>query len=208
MPRLVFLGRRALCIIGDNTPLREMTRFHGLRNALGMEGFMRARQYRWFERLFAEHQIVNMAEVGFNGGHSAFAFASLGALSVTSFDLGEHACVRPAADFLTRRFPGTRFDLVLGDSRDTVPIYQGPHKFDAVFIDGGHDYEIAASDLANLRLLSRHGALVIMDDYSAQYGGLTGPKRAYDQAVAHGTVKHIESASGDLRGWALGRYAV
>lgn len=208
LTRAVFLGRRALSIATERTPLREMTRFHGLRNALSMEGFMRSTQYHWFEDLFSEEPINNVAEVGFNGGHSAFTFANLGAVSITSFDLGEHDCVRPAARYLEGRFPDTLFDLVLGDSRETIPKYSAPEPFDAVFIDGGHDYEIAAADIANLRPHAKPDALVIMDDYGAQYSwGLTGPKHAYDEAVNMGAIQHIETASGDLRGWALGRYA-
>jgi len=35
---------------------------------------------------------------------------------------------------------------------------------DLVFIDGGHDYEIAKKDLENCRPLSDHDTIVIMDD--------------------------------------------
>lgn len=185
----------------------EMTKFHGIRPSLKMEGFMRSTQYRWFEALFTKYEIQHVAEVGFNGGHSAFTFANLGAKSVTSFDLGEHPCVQPGANYLKTRFPNTSFQLVLGDSRDTIAQHEGLSKFDAVFIDGGHDFATAASDIVTLRALSKPDALVIMDDYGSPYKwGLTGPKDAYDRAVQALIINPIEVTSGDLRSWALGRF--
>ena len=48
-----------------------------------------------------------VCEVGVNGGHSSLLWL-LGAprARVIAFDLGVHRCVRPAARWLSRRFPG------------------------------------------------------------------------------------------------------
>jgi hypothetical protein len=42
-------------------------------------------------------------------------------------------------------FPG-RHELITGDSRETVPAFADEYPtraFDLIYIDGGHDYEIA-----------------------------------------------------------------
>lgn len=203
-----YIGLRGIsAVLLDRTPLREMSRFHGL-GMLTMEGFMRPQQFRWFEQLFADHQLQNIGETGFNGGHSAFAFAYLGASRVTSFDSGEHSYSRPAADFLPKRFPHTQFELVVGDSRETVPTHTTPTPFDAVFINGGHSQEVAESDLVGMRHLSQPNGLVIVDDYTDKYPWRIGPKVAYDQAVNDGIIEHLEVAAGEHRVWALGQYAV
>ncbi|HSE60856.1 MAG TPA: class I SAM-dependent methyltransferase [Candidatus Saccharimonadales bacterium] len=207
LSRMVFVAQRALYVLFDPSPLRGLTRQYGLRESLKIEGFMRPKQYYWFERLFAEQNILHVAEVGFNAGHSAFAFANLGAKTITSFDIGEHAYVERGAAYIRQRFPHVHLELVIGDSRQAVPVYKTPRPFDLVFIDGGHSYEAAASDLASLHKLAKPGAFVIMDDYVPRYAwSPLGPKRAYDEAVASGVIEPIEVMTGDLRGWALGRY--
>ncbi|HSX30280.1 MAG TPA: class I SAM-dependent methyltransferase [Candidatus Saccharimonadales bacterium] len=207
LSRMVFVVQRALYVLFDPSPLRELTHHYGLRESLKIEGFMRPKQYHWFEQLFAQHDIANVAEVGFNAGHSAFAFANLGAKNITSFDIGEHTYVRQGEAYIKQRFPQVHLELIIGDSRQTVPAYKGNDIFDAVFIDGGHSYEAAASDIASLHKLAKPGAFIIMDDYLPRYSwSPLGPKRAYDEAVAKGTIEPIEVVSGDLRGWALGRY--
>lgn len=189
----------------DQTPLREISRFHGL-DILTMEGFMRQRQYHWFESIFNNHNIQHVGETGFNGGHSAFTFANLGADTVTSFDLGEHKYVNPAARFLEKKFPDTKFELVIGDSRKTLPQYVGSVAFDLMFIDGGHSQEVATEDIANMYRLSAKDSLVVVDDYTDKYAWRAGPKVAYDNAVSNGLIEPIEVQSGDLRTWALGKF--
>ena len=189
----------------DQTPLREMSRFHGL-DIVTMEGFMRQRQYNWFKSLFDNHEIKHVGETGFNGGHSAFAFANLGAETVTSFDLCEHRYVKPAARFLEQRFPSTNFELVIGDSSKTLPQYIGSVAFDLMFIDGGHSQEVAAEDIASMHRLSTKNGLVVVDDYNNDRTWRNGPKAAYDNAVNDGLIEPIQVRSGDLRTWALGKF--
>lgn len=198
-----YVGLNAFIL--DRTPLKEMSRFHAA-HIFGMEGFMRQRQYRWFEELFNEHAFRSVGETGFNGGHSAFAFAYLGAESITSFDLMEHPYVAPASEMLKKRFPSTSFNLIGGDSTQTVPQYSITSGFDLVFIDGGHSLEVAKSDVISMHKHAQEGSIVVVDDYGTGRASGVGPKLAYDHAVSDGMIEPIDVISGNLSTWAVGSY--
>ena len=92
---------------------------------------------------------------------------------VTSFDLGEHPYVTHAKEYIDAYYPG-RHSLILGDSTVTVPKCIG--KYDVIFIDGGHDYEVASADLQNAKKLARKNTIVMDDTMyscmgSSVYGG-------------------------------------
>lgn len=110
---------------------------------------------------------INIMEIGFNAGHSSELFLKNNNTSkVLSFDLGEYNSVEVGKDYIDCMYPG-RHTLILGDSKETIPkfiIDNSNIKFDLIFIDGGHDYLTAKSDLENSYLLSHTNTLIIMDD--------------------------------------------
>ena len=110
---------------------------------------------------------INIMEIGFNGGHSAEVFLQNNKdLTLTSFDLGVHNYVIPAKKYIDANYPN-RHTLILGDSRKTIPNYLEKNKdikFDIIFIDGGHDYEIANEDMKNCFHLAHKDTIVILDD--------------------------------------------
>ncbi len=192
---------------------------------LPTEGHMVKAQARFIQRLMARYTwITRVAEVGFNAGHSSYLFlSSRPEVEVVSFDLGEHPYVDMVKELIDRKFPG-RHRLVKGDSRTTVPEHASAHPgvaYDLVYIDGGHDYEVAKADIANCAALSGPRTLVLMDDLepSRDYG--VGPVRAWGEAIADGLVGDsllledgfpltelpVTTVDPDCVVWALARYA-
>jgi predicted O-methyltransferase YrrM len=108
-----------------------------------------------------------LMEIGFNGGSSAEIFLQNNPyMTMVSFDLGEHNYVLPANEYIDAQFPD-RHKLILGDSAYKVPEFtqENPNTtFDVIFIDGGHFYNFAKSDMENSFHLSHKDTIVIMDD--------------------------------------------
>ena len=130
---------------------------------------------------------------------------------VVSFGLGEHRCTKVAKRLIDTRFP-TRHTLIYGDSRTTVPGFKAGNpaaRFDLVFIDGGHDYEVAKADIINMKPLCTQEAVVIMDDLVPWMSYGEGPTQAWGEAIREGIVRQEELVQdGRKRSWALGRYVL
>jgi predicted O-methyltransferase YrrM len=110
---------------------------------------------------------IDIMEIGFNAGHSAEIFLKNNStLKLLSFDLGKHDYVNIGKKYIDNTYPN-RHTLILGNSLETVPEYIKSNKdkrFDVIFIDGGHSYKIAKSDIENCLNLAHKDTLVILDD--------------------------------------------
>lgn len=130
--------------------------------------------------------IVRIGEIGFNAGHSSLLFLnSHPQRMVYSFDIATHPYIHDSKKFIDEHFPG-RHKLIEGDSTKTVPMFYkaNPHlKFDFIFIDGGHQYEIALQDIQNMYLLASKDTIVVIDD--------TQPGGAVDRAVKQCKKDHL-----------------
>lgn len=127
---------------------------------------------------------ARICEVGFNAGMSTIAMLySNPTCRITSFDKGEWSCVGPAKEYIDKRYPG-RHSLVLGDSKETLA-HHTSGKYDLSFIDGGHDYETARSDVFALVPISKR---VIMDDI-----GMPGVSKAWAEALKDLSVRPIST---------------
>jgi predicted O-methyltransferase YrrM len=157
---------------------------------------------------------ISVMEIGFNGGHSAEIFLkNNSSLNLTSFDLGCHNYVLPAKEYIDATYP-SRHTLILGDSTKTLPKYieENPAKtFDVIFIDGGHDYIIAKSDLENSRKLAHKDTIVIIDDTIHTMGMETswtiGPTKTWTEHLENGKITEINRIDYTQgRGMSWGRF--
>jgi predicted O-methyltransferase YrrM len=160
-----------------------------------------------------------IGEIGFNAGFSSHAFLRAHPdTRVVSFDLGQQRYTKTAKKLVDQKFPN-RHTLICGDSTKTVPDYLAANpdvRFDLVFIDGGHAYEIATADIANMRPLCTEETAVLIDDLTPWHAWGEGPYRAWNEAIRDGVIRQEEMFKDGKpvsvmeppgkRSWALGRY--
>ena len=154
-------------------------------------------------------------EIGFNAGHSAELFLENSNAYVYSFDLGTHfhQYLKHGKNFINKIFPN-RHTLVIGDSTIMVPDFAKKNNiiFDIIFIDGGHDYEIAIADLINCKQLSNANTIVIMDDIiknnkSFETSWTVGPTKAWNECIQNNII--VETSTFDWapgHGMCVGKY--
>lgn len=124
--------------------------------------------YRWKRRNYATYVLSgsSLMEIGFNGGHSALlALTANPELRYHGMDFGNHPYTRPCFEYLRGVF-GDRINLWIGDSRDLIPAlrHSGGYCFDLFHIDGGHDFQVAYSDMCNVIDLAKDGDVILFDD--------------------------------------------
>jgi predicted O-methyltransferase YrrM len=174
--------------------------------------YLQSRGFNWFEGysqqvpgqvadlidLVKSDSVKNIMEIGFNAGHSAeIILQNNKNANLVSFDLGEWAYNLPAKEYIDTTFP-ERHMLILGDSVTNVPKFslENPNvKFDVIFIDGGHDYSIANSDLENCFKLAHKDTIVILDDTMFVKGWVQkyneGPNRTWTEHLNANKVSEI-----------------
>ena len=207
------------CMRAYNETMEEMLRFLSSRGQIPREGSSSREEQDYLQLLVNESDFHLVGEIGFNAGLSSLAFlASSPSLRVVSFDIGQHNVVHHAKEFIDQHYPG-RHELVLGDSKVTVPKYKDMHpevSFDLVFIDGGHDFDTVRADIANLRRLCHPGTGVVIDDLVPWLEWGAGPTKAWSEAIREGLVVPVELFKDGRRvsvveppagrAWALGQY--
>jgi FkbM family methyltransferase len=133
----------------------------------------------------------NILEIGFNAGNSSCIFLENGC-NVVSFDLNCHKYVKIAKEYIDNRFPN-KHTLILGDSTITVPEYTSNIKFDVIFIDGGHDYNVAKADFENCQRFAHADTIFIVDDitYNSEQSYTTGPTKIWNELKNSGKLTEI-----------------
>lgn len=158
-------------------------------------------------------RIRTICETGFNCGHGTLRWLlhSNPQVHVYSFDIGVHKYSQPAAKFLEDTFPG-RHTAIWGDSTQTLPKFhqQNPDvKCNIIFVDGGHDLDVAQADLKNFMAMADPAYNVVMiDDFSCSAAYCQGPNKAWHEMVLNGQITQTsqDDDMSDTRGFALGTY--
>lgn len=112
-------------------------------------------------------------EIGTRNGGSLVQLLSLyhryDEMSVVCFDLwreiGSPRTVRRNLRLLN--IPTDMVEFISGDSRETVAAYKKEHphmRFDYILVDGGHEREVARTDLHNVADMIDSGGILIFDD--------------------------------------------
>ena len=123
-------------------------------------------------------------EIGFNYGHSAENFLINSEATLISLDIGIHEYCLYSEQFLKKKYP-KRLNIIYGDSKITIKnLIDQKHKFDLIYIDGGHNYEDAYYDIENSKILSDENTIIVLDDVekkiSDQYEFNKGPTQAWE----------------------------
>jgi len=182
-------------------------------NFIGLEGHSRQvpAQTDLLAKYTSNPNVKNVFEIGFNAGHSCDTFLnSNDNISVVSCDLGYHNYVIHGKSYIDQKY-SFRHQLIIGDSTLTIPkfIKNTSKKFDIIFIDGGHEYEVAYSDLTNCKHLAHKDTIVIMDDITnaADISYSIGPSKAWKDCIAQNIIVESEHFEfGYWRGMSVGRY--
>ena len=126
-------------------------------------------------------------EIGFNSGFSSLLMLIANPnLKIVSVDAGYHSYTPACGRYLEKEF-GDRFRLVMGDSRELLPILlHNDHDFDGYHIDGGHQEGVAESDLCSIINVAKDGSTICFDD--ADFPQL---RRILTLYLLKGSVSHI-----------------
>lgn len=197
------------------TSLKEYLSEHGYFQFEGNSGEL-PDQTVDLKRFATLPHVKHIMEIGFNAGHSANTFLNANPFAdVVSFDLGCHPYVNFAKQYIDMTYEG-RHQLILGDSQKTLVEYgnTNPNKtFDLIFIDGGHEYDIALNDMMNCMKFAHENTIVILDDvvrdsrYVQDY--TVGPSRVWNECKAQGLLREIEYRYyGFCRGQVVGQYII
>ena len=179
-----------------------------------IEGYSRScyKETILLQVLSADKNIKKILEIGFNAGHSADTFLGINPnCNLLSFDIGEHDYVKVAKEFIDKTYPN-RHTLILGDSTKTIPKYDTT-KYDLIFIDGGHSYEVAKADLQNCKRFAHTDTIVIMDDTIYRKDWETewtiGPTRAWLESIKQKLITEMDHCDFEQgRGMSWGKYII
>lgn len=143
--------------------------------------------------LASEDNIKNIFEIGFNAGHSAEIFLSSNdECKVVSVDIGNHDYIKMGKEFIDMKYPN-RHNLIISNSLNVFEELDINQKYDLIFIDGCHHYDIAIKDLNNCRKIAHQNTIVAMDDTvfvdALMLHFNEGPTKAWNECIENGIIE-------------------
>lgn len=155
-------------------------------------------------------------EIGFNAGHSSELFLENTNAYIYSFDIGLHfnEYLKYGKTYINKNYPN-RHTLVFGNSKESVPRFFKNHqdiKFDVIFIDGGHDYDVALADLLNSKNMAHENTILIVDDVIKNNpdfvaGYTIGPTQAWNECLNKNIITETAVFEWSIgRGMTVGKY--
>lgn len=126
----------------------------------------------WACRVARTTSVNTICEVGFCAGLSALLLLEAAPQArVVSFDLGDFPWSRYANNRLKELYSPERFPgVIFGDSAVTIPraVKTQELRCDMVFVDGDKRFEGRLKTLYDLRMASKNGTIVFMDEVTSK----------------------------------------
>lgn len=109
-----------------------------------------------------------VAKIGFNAGFSTEAFFQFAdnEIMITAFDVKTHPHTMTAVEFMKKKYK-KRFQFFGGDPDLTVQAYAKKYpnkKFDLIYIDGDHIFDIRFEDMVNCSLIAHKDTVIWIND--------------------------------------------
>jgi hypothetical protein len=148
---------------------------------------------------------INVMEIGFNCAE--IFLQNNKELTLTSFDLG---LVNHSKKYIDATYPN-RHNLILGDSRQTIPIYlqiKKDIKFDIIFIGDCHTYETAKSIMENCFQLAHKDTIVILNVFTEDLQEV-GPTTTWTEHLQQNKIVELSRREyQNRRGMYWGKYVL
>ncbi len=180
--------------------------------AESLGGHSQAIHAHFFAQTLKENPwIKNIAEVGFNAGHSAEMLLRAAGVDtqMVSFDIMQHAYSHLGKLYIDARF-ARQHTLIAGNSNESVPTYLAhhPRQFDLIFIDGGHGVKTAYHDILHFKQAAHDKTIVIIDNVAPHKPIGHKVYKAWRQALDEEHLIHLSHHETEdyADGWVLAQY--
>lgn len=114
-------------------------------------------------------------EIGVNACHSLLLMLLINPTAeYLLFDLGHHKYTLPTLNYIKKKFPDTKINIIFGNSVETISEYirvnqNNMNSFDLIHLDGGHTEDIFSQDYINSKKLVINNGIIIFDDYNMSH---------------------------------------
>lgn len=171
----------------------DMNKFEG-----GLSEELEVKYLEAIRRIKEVEKIRLIIEIGFNDGRSAEYFLRMNEkVRVISFDLLEHEYSYIGKKYIDNKYRD-RHILIGGSSLNSITTYSRiindikREIGDVIFIDGGHIYDIAYSDIINMEEYADRETAVIVDNVVAHKNSGRQVYYAYRKAIDNGIILNQE----------------